>query len=113
MGLTKRIFIDKDPAYDAERRMLTEAWSAHVSEFAFRVPGKRKNRDGSRPYWDPFWSNALAGAVSQLGHEAVSVNGGVFFRTQTQAEEVASLAEQIWSGRSASHAEARERMGRR
>lgn len=50
MGLTKRIFIDKDPAYEAERRKLTEAWSAHVSEFAFRIPLKRKNRLGSGPY---------------------------------------------------------------
>lgn len=96
MGLTKRIFIDKDPAYEAERRKLTEAWSAHVSEFAFRIPGKRKNRLASRPYWDPFWPGAVAEAAGTLGHESVNVNGGVFFRELDQAKAVEALAEQIW-----------------
>jgi hypothetical protein len=113
MGLTKRIFIDKDPAYEAERRRVAAACSAHVAEFAFRVAGKRKNREGSRPHWDPFWPNALGGAASQLGLESVNVNGGVFFRTQAQAEAVEALAEQMWHARRAAYAEALERVSRR
>lgn len=96
MGLTKRIFIEKDPAYEDVWRRAAEAASDYCAQFPFRVPGNRRNKLGSHPHWDPFWPNALEQAAKALDVESVNINGGKFFRTKADLTEVLALAELKW-----------------
>jgi len=104
MSLTKRIFIDKDPAYDEVRRRTAQSVSEHCAQFEFRVAGNRRNAAGHRPHWDPFWPGALEGAVTVLGLESLNINGGKFFRTEEERASVLTLAETLWRQRREAYA---------
>ena len=96
MGLTKRIFIDKDPAYEDVRRRAAREASDYCAQFTHRIATKRRNAIGDRPHWDPFWSNALQQAGKALAIETVNINGGMFFKTDADRVAVLALAETTW-----------------
>lgn len=96
MSLTKRIWIEKDPAYEeVRRRYAEEAWQ-HIREFKFRAPLRRRNRCASGPHWDPLWPRSLERAAKDLELEVVRVNNGMFFRTSEQRDAALALAEDHW-----------------
>lgn len=96
MGLTKRIFIDKDPAYETVRRNVAEEASAYRKQFPCRIALNRKNALGNRPHWDPIWHYAVPQAASELKLDTVSINSGLFLRTDGDRKAVIALAETIW-----------------
>lgn len=99
MSLTRRVWIDKDPAYaDVRRRAAREA-SDYVAQFPFRIQGSKRNPEGSRPYHDPFWPGALNQAASELRVETANINGGKFFRNEAERDAVRDLAEKVWRER--------------
>ena len=96
MSLTKRIWIELDPAYeDVRQRYAEEAWR-YIKEFEFRIPLRRRNRWEDSPYWAPLWPRALRRAAEELGFEVVKVNDGMFFRTREQRDATVTLAEDLW-----------------
>jgi hypothetical protein len=97
MGLTKRIWIERDPAYEDVRQRLLE--SAKLHEFAFRIATRRKNRMSPGPRWCPLWANCLDKAARQLSIETRLINDGVFFRAEFERDAVLALAEQFWEKR--------------
>lgn len=103
MSLTKRIWFDRDPAYDELRkRRAQEAW-AYREQFTFRIATRRKSKIGAR-HWDPFWTSCLLQAANELGIETVNVNNGMFLRTKSDQELVKARAEAIWIESHSSHA---------
>ncbi|HEV2818255.1 MAG TPA: hypothetical protein VGW40_13665 [Allosphingosinicella sp.] len=99
MSLTKRIFLENDPAYeDVRRRCGEEAW-AYIRQFKFRIPTRRRNRAASYPYWSPLWRTSLQRAVKELGVESVNVNDGLFLRTEADMKAVRALAETLCGDR--------------
>jgi hypothetical protein len=106
MGLIKKILFGDDPAHDAIREAWRKAAADRVAGFPFPIQTKRKNRLGRGPYWDPFWSSAVATALKELGVEAIIVNERYCVRTREEARGVRDRAEAIhkeriveWEGR--------------
>lgn len=93
MGLTKRIWIERDPAYEDFRRRHLDAAKLH--EFTFRIPTHRKNSMASSPRWCPLWRRCLEIAAERLNFEHRWINAGMFFRTQVERDAVAALAETL------------------
>lgn len=102
MSITKRVWIERDPAYEEFRKQSAEETWRHISEFEFRVPLKRKSKLHYTSYWDPFWPGCLQRAADQLEFDTVIVNEGIFFRTREQRDAVVELAETIWDEKVAS-----------
>jgi hypothetical protein len=99
MSITKRVWIDRDPAYaDVRKRYADETWR-YIKEFEFRIP-MRRNKAGSRSP-DRWWLISLERAVRQFEVEVVRVNGGMFFRTVEQRDACLARAEEIWKLRPA------------
>lgn len=96
MSLTKRIFIDRDPAYAEVRRKAAEEIRQHLAAFTHRLPTRRRNRWSARPHWDPLWPSSLAEAARELGIESVNVNDGMLFRTAVDRDAVKVRAEELW-----------------
>lgn len=96
MSLTKRIWIDRDPAHEDVRRKYAEEAAAARSQFTFRLATRRRNRLASRPHWDPLWSASLDQAAKELKIDAVYVNDGMFFRTAEDRDAVELLAKSLW-----------------
>lgn len=95
MSMTKRVWIDRDPAYeDVRKRHADEAW-LHAKQFTFRIPTRRKNPLGNRPRWDPIWPSALSQAAQGLGLDHVCINDGFFLRTEEEAANVRAKAKEI------------------
>lgn len=95
MSLSKRIFIDKDSAYEDVRRCTAQATSKHCAQFTFRIANNRRNAQGDHPYWEPFWRGALEQAADRLGVESVNINGGKFLKLDAERAAVLTLAETI------------------
>lgn len=96
MSITKRIWIDKDPAYaDVRAAAAQEFWDA-VADYPERVPLRRKNRFGTRVRWDPTWPFHLRKAVAELRLDTISVNEGILFRSKADKTKAMALAEQRW-----------------
>jgi hypothetical protein len=96
VSLTKRIWIDRDPAYESARREYAEKAAEYRSEFIIRLPIRRRNSLASRPHWDPIWPSSLARAARELEIEIVNVNEGMFFRTVVDRDEVEKRAMVLW-----------------
>jgi hypothetical protein len=94
MSLTKRIWIEGDPAYAAVREQVAEQGRAHAAQFTVRIPTRRANRLPGRR-WDPFWPSALQRAIETLGHDSVWINDGVFVQTEEEREAVVERASEI------------------
>lgn len=101
MGLTKLIFIEKDPAYAEVRRQYADDAAEYVKTFTFRLPTKRRNRWTDSPRWDPFWQASLTAAAKALEVQPVFINSGMFFRTADDRDSVNARAEEIWRARTA------------
>lgn len=97
MGLTKRIFIERDPAYEEVRRRYAEDFERHRKEFPFRIGTRRRNRKATKPYWDATWRIVLQRAVKQLGLEVLWVNDRIFLRTSIDLELLKARAELLHS----------------
>lgn len=99
MGLSKRIWIDRDPAYaEVRQKYAEEAWE-RARQFTFRGALKRQNKVVSDPHWDPIWRNTPYRAAQQLGIEHITINDGIFFRTAEARQAVMKLAERLWLDR--------------
>lgn len=95
MGLTKRIFVECDPAYADIRRQYADEATRYLKQFPFRIGTRRRNRMATKPHWDPIWRVSLQRAVKELGIEVAWVNDGVFLRTEGEAERLRVHAEAL------------------
>jgi hypothetical protein len=96
MSLYKRIWIDRDPAYENYRHeRMAEAWQ-EIAEFKFRIARRRYQYDGKGKSLDRLWPISLGRAVRTLAIDTRNVNDGVLFRTQADCDNVKALAEKIW-----------------
>lgn len=96
MSLTKRIFIERDPAYEDIRRARAEEVWAEIDTFTHRIPVRRRNTWSRAPYWDPLWPHALSQAAKQLAIQSYNVNDSMRFNSAEDALTVKVLAEQLW-----------------
>lgn len=96
LSLTKRIWFDRDPAYEDIRQRIGEENQRYIEQFKFRAPLNRRNKLADRPHWDPIWPSSLDRAAEELKIEVVRVNEGIFFRTREQRDATKRLAEVLW-----------------
>lgn len=96
MSLTKRIFIDRDPAYAEVRERNGRENAAYREQFGYRIPINRRNPRGGKPHWDPYWPRCLSVAADDLEIEGIYVNSGMFLRTAEERDRVRSLADIAW-----------------
>jgi hypothetical protein len=92
MGLTKRIWIDRDPAYENVRRQHLDG--AKLDDFKFRIPTHRTNSMPG-PRWCPIWRKCLGDTAARLNFEHRWINAGMFFRTEAERDAVWALAETL------------------
>jgi len=94
LSLTKRIWIEHDPAYAEVRERHLAAARAHAEQFTFRIPTRRANRMPGRR-WDPFWPAAIQRALDDNGFDSVSINDGVYLRSQAERDTIVRDATKI------------------
>lgn len=97
MGMSKRLMFGRNPLDDGARSRIRQQTSDYLSEFAHRLPLKRKARDGAR-YWDNLWPISVQQAADELGHEVVNINEGLCAREAEHIEAIRTRAEAIWRG---------------
>ena|SRR6185312_10550537 len=96
VSLYRRIWIDRDPTYeDYRREQMARTWK-EIAEFEFRIPRRRYRQQGGKRRQDRLWPISLNRAVKTLQIDTRNVNDGVLFRTETDRNNVKSLAEEIW-----------------
>jgi hypothetical protein len=95
MGLTKRIFVERDPAYADVRRQYAHETTRYLKQFPFRIGTRRRNRMAAKPYWDSTWRVSLQRAGKELGIEVAWVNDSVFLRTEAEMALLQGRAETL------------------
>lgn len=96
MSLTKRIWIDRDPAYENVRGAYMADVQAAIAASPFRVSTRRKNRLNSSRHWDPLWPGCVRDAAKELGADYMPVNWQFLFRSAELRDQVVARAEQLW-----------------
>jgi hypothetical protein len=96
MSVTKRIWIEGDPAYADVRAKFGEEVERITSEYTFPAPLRRRNRLAQSPHWDPLWPRRLAIAAEELKHDHVAVNSRMMFRTEEARDAAMVQANQLW-----------------
>jgi hypothetical protein len=97
MALTKRIWIEKDPAYAVVRAKFADEAAAIIAQHPFGAPLRRKNRLAASPHWDPLWSRRLHIAAEELKHDHITVNSRMMFRTEKARDATMQRAEVLWA----------------
>lgn len=92
MSISKRILFERHPEDDEARAKIKKSNWDYVREFTFRLPCRRKGKDGK---WDPCWPSYLARAAEQLDIEFVFVNEGMFFRLDKHRTATLNRAKQL------------------
>jgi len=98
MGLTKRIWIEQDPEYEAYRQAVRAEISIDFEVksklYTFRLPGNRFEVVAGKRRKDRLWDVSLSQALKELDADCIWINEGVFFRTVAELEQVKTRAEQ-------------------
>lgn len=97
MGLTKRIWIEKDPAYADVRAKFAEEAARIIPQYTFPAPLRRRNRLAESPHWDPLWPHRLHMAADELKLDHITVNSRMMFRTKEARDAAMERAEQLWA----------------
>jgi hypothetical protein len=97
MGLTKRIWIEKDPAYADVRKEFADEAAKIIPQYTFDAPLRRRNRLAESPHWDPLWPRRLAMAAEELKVDHITVNSRMMFRTEDARNAAMQRAEQLWA----------------
>jgi hypothetical protein len=92
MSITKRVWIEMDPAYAAEREAYVKEVLKYQDQFKFRLPTRRRTLAGN---WDIFWPSSLTAAAKELEIEYVQINSGLFFRIAEERDAVRTRADTI------------------
>lgn len=93
MSITKRVWIELDPHYAAERkRIMDEAWE-RTKQFPHRLADTRFEMVNGKRKKDRFWGLSLSSALRELDADIVCINGGVFFRSEVDLNRTKDLAE--------------------
>lgn len=95
MSLTKRVWIDQDPAYEEVRKQYEESARLERSQFSVRLPTRRKSVGAASGRWDRLWPSCLAQAAAVLEIEHLNENEGMFFRSEQDRQVVREQAESI------------------
>ncbi len=97
MSVTKRVWIEKDPAYADVRAKFANEAAAIIAQHPFGAPLRRKNRLAASPHWDPLWPRRLAIAAEELKHDHITVNSRMMFRTEEARDATMQRAEVLWA----------------
>lgn len=93
MSLTKRIFREKDPAFEDVRQNHAISNEEYFKQFPFRLPTRRlPKRPIYNKRWDPLWPSCINKAARELDIETVHINDGIFFKTADQMKLVKDRA---------------------
>ena len=88
MGLTKRIWIEKDSTHEEFRQTQMKSLSKKNEKYKHRVLRRR-------PSIGRAWQFSLERAIRQLGCDIIRINGGVFFQTEKGRDAVLSRTKRI------------------
>ena len=97
MSVTKRMWIERDPEFQAQRDKAAPNFSELEKEFPFRMPASKLKTANGRKRRDAFWPWAIEKAIRETGAASIQINGGVFFRTEEERDLVKSLAERYFT----------------
>lgn len=97
MSTTKRVWIEKDPAYADVRAKYADEAAKVISQHSFAAPLRRRNRFAASPHWDPLWPRRLHIAAEELKLDHITVNSRMIFRTKEARDAAMARAEQLWA----------------
>ena len=101
MSVTKRIWIEGDPAYAEVRAKFGEGADRIKSKYTFPAPLRRGNKLASSPRWDPVWLRRLNIVCEELklerNRDFADVNWRRLFRTEEARDAATVRAEQLWA----------------
>lgn len=99
MGLSKRIWIEQDPAYEAERQAYhdaaVKAYEEKTKLYTFQLACRRFEKVGGKRKLDRIWNIALTKAVRELDADCIQINEGLFFKTKEDLHQTKALAEKL------------------
>ena len=97
MSVTKRIWIERDPAYADVRAKFAEEAARIIPQYTFPAPLRRRNRLAESPHWDPLWPRRLAMATEELKLDHIIVNSRMMFRTMEARDAAMQRGEELWA----------------
>ncbi|WP_439619814.1 topoisomerase DNA-binding C4 zinc finger domain-containing protein [Hyphomonas sp.] len=95
MSITKRIWIENDPAYEDVRQARREEMGAHLGPYTERMGWRRFSTIDGEKRLDPTWRMAVYKALDELKPDYVNINESLMFRTEEDRDEVRALAESL------------------
>lgn len=89
--MTKRISFDRNPVDNLARQELRERVFRFVGEYEFRVPLRKRNRNGLS-YWDVQWRATVVETADDLGFDYILVNSSLMLRFEPDRSKLMSAA---------------------
>jgi|GEM_PF-1725670 len=96
MSITKRVWIENDPAYEKVRQTYRKEVSAFLAPYTERLGWRRFSKIEGKKRLDPAWPMAVNKALDELKSDCVTVNGSLMFRTKDDRDKVRALAESVY-----------------
>ena len=94
MGIVKKIWIENDPAYEAERQRGYEEVSEFLKPFTERLQLTKFCKIEGKRRLDRTWEMAVGQSLNELEIESVTIDGGQFFKSVEDRKAVKALAEE-------------------
>lgn len=95
MSVWKRIWIDRDPAFEKERTVASVEFDHYARDFVHRLPSIRYELAmNGKKRRSPRWRSAVRKALEETQIDSIRINDGVFFRAKAERDHVGNLANQ-------------------
>lgn len=110
MSITKRVWIDQDPAYADVWKAHAEELAEHAKQFPFRLKGTRfeLGKSGERRR-SAFWPAALQEAIYETEADFLQIKNDLYFRASAERDRVQQIASHYYSDRAALFEKIRQR----
>ena len=93
MSITKRVWIELDPLYTAERKEIMDGAWERTKQYSHRLADTRLETVNGKRKKDQLWGLSLSSALRELDPDFVYINSGVFFLSEVDLNRAHDLAE--------------------
>jgi len=92
MSITKRVWIENDPAYQDVQKARRDEIKAQLEPFSHRLGMKKFCEIEGKRHKDITWPMAVSEAANELAAESAIVNGSILFKSRPVRDAVRKLA---------------------
>lgn len=92
MSITKRVWVEQNPAYESVRRKYQEELHEYLREFTERLPLRKYCQIEGKRKIDVTWRLAVQNAIKETNVESMTINEGAFFKSKSDLCAVKAIA---------------------